>query len=105
MPGTTRKTTRTTRPRRQKYRSFKTLIPLPVYAFLRTGQKSLEGGIMKNRRYILPGLGLLAIQTAIAGPMNFGPPAGAILDLAGTPDPTVYTNYTVSFVAAAANTD
>jgi hypothetical protein len=60
---------------------------------------------MKNLRYILPGLGLLAIQTAIAGPMNLGPPAGAILDLAGTPDPTVYTNYTVSFVAAAANTD
>jgi hypothetical protein len=44
-------------------------------------------------------------QHAIAQPNNIGPPTGAILDLAGTAIPSAYQQYSVSFVAAAANTD
>ena len=38
-------------------------------------------------------------------PTNCGPPAGAILDLNGLPNPNVYTNYSVNFVATATTTN
>lgn len=52
-------------------------------------------------------LGLFAMQSqnAIAQPNNIGPPTGAVLDLAGTAIPSTYQQYSVSFIAAAANTD
>jgi hypothetical protein len=51
------------------------------------------------------GVSTILPQHAIAGPSNIGPPTGALLDLAGTPIPSTYTEYAVSFIAAAANTD
>ena len=53
-------------------------------------------------------LGLIFIQGAIAAPMNLGPPTGPIFDLATNGSgltPSVYTQYSVSFVATSANTD
>lgn len=38
-------------------------------------------------------------------PANVGPPGGAILDLAGQPLPTVWTQYSVNFTAAVAASD
>jgi hypothetical protein len=42
---------------------------------------------------------------AIASPSNVGPPAGAILDLAGDPISSSFTLYTVDFTAGVADTD
>jgi hypothetical protein len=55
--------------------------------------------------FSLPGLFVIQPQNVIAGPINLGPPTGAILDLAGTPIPSVYTQYSVSFTATNSNTD
>jgi hypothetical protein len=70
--------------------------------------------VLKNLTLALIAASALTfIDQAQAGPlppgdpgMNNPPPAGPIiLDLAGTPVPKVYTNYTVSFVAANTTTN
>ena len=48
---------------------------------------------------------LTAIQPLSLRAENLGPPAGWILDLAGRPITTSYTNYTITFTATSANTD
>jgi hypothetical protein len=54
-------------------------------------------------------LGLLVASALLlanqAHAQNDPPPSGAILDLAGLPLPTVYTNYTVDFIATTASTN
>jgi hypothetical protein len=45
------------------------------------------------------------VDAAMASPSNLPPPAGAILDLAGQPITNIQQSYSVSFVAALANTD
>lgn len=52
---------------------------------------------------------LAMVTTSLAAPSNQPPPAGAILDLTGTPIPgngngTTYQTYTVDFIAAVTNT-
>jgi len=47
----------------------------------------------------------LIIPAAKANPSNLPPPSGAILDLAGQPIPSVYTQYSVTFNATGTNVD
>jgi len=50
-------------------------------------------------------LGLSLMLPQYANAQNLEPPSGAILDLNGLPLPSVYTNYTTSFVATNSVTD
>jgi hypothetical protein len=47
---------------------------------------------------------LVFVNSAAAGPINVGPPAGAILDLNGQAIPHAYQQYTVDFTAGFAST-
>ena len=61
---------------------------------------------MFKQPHNLIGVVLLSLVTIqLASPANLGPPPGPILNLAGQPLPTSFTNYSVTFIAALANTD
>ena len=60
---------------------------------------------MPKHSHILHGAAFLALIAAqpislLADPANLGPPIGPVLDLAGQAIPSIYTNYTVTFIAA-----
>jgi hypothetical protein len=60
---------------------------------------------MVKKGLVLAGvLAFLFAVPAFAGPSNLPPPSGAILDLAGQPIPSSYTQYTVTFTASNAST-
>jgi hypothetical protein len=68
------------------------------------------GSFTMNQKLNLGGVAavaalLLAAGAAVASPSNVGPPAGAILDLNGQAQPTVYTQYSVNLVATSALTN
>ncbi len=50
-------------------------------------------------------VGALLLQAPFAKAQNLAPPLNPILDLAGQPLPSVYTNYSVTFTAASSLTD
>src|ERR1035437_72019 len=47
---------------------------------------------------------IFAVSFGAQAAQNFGPPPGAILDLAGQAVPNAYTNYSVNFTATQAST-